>query len=82
MAEDSIHQQVDNRIFSIAKNMVTQIEQRVESTLPSDEVWFIYQYIISSGIVMEERADNQLLRYQFSNGESRRITRALTQVFS
>ncbi|MBA0172492.1 MULTISPECIES: BglG family transcription antiterminator [Pectobacterium] len=82
MAEESVHQQVDNRIFSIAKNMVTQIEQRVESTLPSDEVWFIYQYIISSGIVMEERADNQRLRYQFSNGESRKITRALTQIFS
>lgn len=82
MNEEAIHQQVDNRVFSIAKNMVARIEQRVDNRLPSDEVWFIYQYIISSGIVMEERADNQALHYQFSNGESRQLTRAIVQVFS
>ncbi|WP_315708619.1 BglG family transcription antiterminator [Brenneria uluponensis] len=82
MDEDHIHQQVDNRIFSIAKKMVSRIEQRVNNRLPSDEVWFIYQYIISSGIVMEEREDNQLLRYQFSNEESRQITGTLIHEFS
>ncbi|MFC3394140.1 BglG family transcription antiterminator [Brenneria rubrifaciens] len=82
MNEETTHQQVDNRIFSIAKKMVDKIEHRVDNRLPSDEVWFIYQYIISSGIVMEERADNQPVRHPFSNGESRQITRALIQAFS
>ncbi|NDL63319.1 BglG family transcription antiterminator [Acerihabitans arboris] len=80
--EKSQPQQMDGRIFSIAGKMVAHIEQRVNNRLPSDEVWFIYQYIISSGIVIEERADNQPTHYQFSNDETRRLTLGLIDIFS
>jgi len=79
---ESLHQQVDKRIFDIAANMVQKIEQRADNRLPSDEVWFIYQYIISSGIVMEERADRPAIEYQLSNSESRRLTLNLIVIFS
>ncbi len=80
--EETQHQQVDNRIFGIAENMVQQIELRANNRLPSGEVWFIYQYIISSGIVMEEHADHPAIEYQLSNSESRRLTMNLIDIFS
>ena len=82
LGEETQRQQVDNRIFGIAANMVRKIEQRADNRLPSDEVWFIYQYIISSGIVMEERADHPAIEYQLSNSESRRLTLNLIDIFS
>lgn len=33
--------------------MIHKIEQRIAHTLPDDEVWFIYQYIISSGVAID-----------------------------
>ncbi|MEA9389736.1 transcription antiterminator [Acerihabitans sp. TG2] len=82
LSEGTRHQQVDKRIFAIAAKMVQQIEQRVNNRLPSDEVWFIYQYIISSGIVIEERANHPAIEYQLSNNESRRLTMNLIDIFS
>ena len=38
----------DETIFSVAQNMLQKIEHRIDHSLPEDEVWFIYQYIISS----------------------------------
>ena len=52
MAEKIEARQVDEHIFSIARKMIESIETRIAHSLPADEVWFIYQYIISSGIVM------------------------------
>lgn len=45
----------DETIFSVAQNMLRKIELRIDHSLPEDEVWFIYQYIISSGVMVEER---------------------------
>lgn len=82
LGEETIYQQVDNHIFTIAAKMVQHIEQRVDNSLPADEVWFIYQYIISSGIVIEERTDNQPPHYNYANGQSRRLTLCLIDLFS
>ncbi|WP_413739185.1 BglG family transcription antiterminator [Sodalis sp. RH21] len=82
LEDDRARQQVDRHIFAIAQKMIRQIERRADHRLPSDEVWFIYQYIISSGIVMEERADHPAARYQFFDGESRRLTMGLIAIFS
>lgn len=75
-------QDLDQRILTIARQMVTQIEQRMCCALPADEVGFIYQYIVSSGIVVEERGDNVPLHNQFSTAESVNITCELIDRFS
>lgn len=75
-------QDLDKRILAIARQMVAQIEQRMGCTLPADEVGFIYQYIVSSGIVVEERGDNLPLHNQFSTAESVKITCELIDRFS
>lgn len=82
LGEETLKNQVDRPIFSIAENMVQQIEQRINNRLPNDEVWFIYQYIVSSGIVIEEHGDHSAARQQLSNGESRRLTLSLIDIFS
>ncbi len=45
--------QYDENIFNVASQMIHKIEQRIAHTLPDDEVWFIYQYIISSGVAID-----------------------------
>ncbi|WP_312631144.1 BglG family transcription antiterminator [Pantoea piersonii] len=75
-------QDLDKPILAIARQMVTRIEQRIGCTLPADEVGFIYQYIVSSGIVVEERGDQVLLHNQFSTAESVKITCELIDRFS
>ncbi|MBJ7221414.1 MULTISPECIES: BglG family transcription antiterminator [unclassified Brenneria] len=82
LGEETHRRQIDRNILGIAENMVDKIEQRIDNRLPADEVWFIYQYIISSGIVIEERGDNLYSRHQLSNGESRRIALNLIDIFS
>ncbi|WP_343550744.1 transcription antiterminator [Pantoea sp.] len=75
-------QDLDQRILTIAQQMVRQIEQRMCCALPADEIGFIYQYIVSSGIVVEERGDNAPLHNQFSTAESVKITCELIDRFS
>lgn len=82
LSEENISQKPDEIIFSIAQEMVNQIEKRINNQLPCDEVWFVYQYIISSGIVVEESADNLPLYCQLSNSESRHLTLDLIATFS
>ncbi|MDF7786435.1 transcription antiterminator [Pantoea stewartii] len=74
--------EMDNRILKIARQMVVQIEQRLGQSAPADEVGFIYQYIISSGIVVEERGSHMLSHSPFSNTASRNITLELIHCFS
>ncbi|OON42137.1 hypothetical protein BTJ39_03000 [Izhakiella australiensis] len=76
------HQLFDESIFSVAKNMLQKIEARIAHPLPEDESWFIYQYIISSGVVVEERNDVSMMRYMHSSDEARQITTRLIAVFS
>lgn len=45
----SIHS-LDKHIFQIAQDMIAQIEKYTHSHLPEEETYFIYQYLISSGI--------------------------------
>lgn len=80
--EENINQQPDEAIFNIAQQMVNHIERRIGNILPRDEVWFVYQYIISSGIVIEESENNPPLYCQLSNSESRRLTLDLIATFS
>lgn len=75
-------QEMDNRILKIARQMVRQVEQRLGQSVPADEVGFIYQYIISSGIVVEERGSDMLPQYQLSNEASRNITVEFIRCFS
>lgn len=82
MAEKIEARQVDEHIFSIAREMIEKIEARFVHPLPAEEVWFIYQYIISSGIVMEEGADGRQPHSHFFNGESHRLTLHLIDAFS
>lgn len=79
---ENIHQQPDEVIFTIAQQIINHIEQRIKNNLPRDEVWFVYQYIISSGIVMEESENNPPLSCQLSNSESRHVARELIATFS
>lgn len=74
--------ELDSRILLIARQMVTRIEQRIQAPLPVDEVGFIYQYIVSSGIVMEERGNEMAAQYQFASEESLKITHELIRCFS
>lgn len=75
-------QRFDHKIFIIARAMVEKIEARIAHPLPNDETGFIYQYIISSGIIIEERADCQTVQHPLSSDESRQVTRRLISAFS
>jgi hypothetical protein len=55
-----------------------RIEQRIAHPLPEDEVWFIYQYIISSGVVIEEHNDVSVIGHMHSSDEARLITIGLS----
>ncbi|MBD8162809.1 BglG family transcription antiterminator [Erwinia persicina] len=82
LSEENINQKADEIVFTIAQGMVNQIEQKMNNTLPCDEVWFVYQYIISSGIVVEDNPANPPLCCQLSNSESRHLTLDLIATFS
>lgn len=75
-------QVLDQRTLKIAREMVARIERHIQHALPGDEVGFIYQYIVSSGIVMEERGEKTPSHAQFSTEESRKITSELIRCFS
>ncbi|EBS7634350.1 PRD domain-containing protein [Salmonella enterica] len=72
----------DETIFSIANRMIQQIERRLDHPLPQDEVWFIYQYIISSGVAIEEHNDDSVISHMPSSSEARLITWRLITTFA
>ncbi|HGY1811211.1 BglG family transcription antiterminator [Citrobacter braakii] len=72
----------DENIFSIASRMIQHIEKRIAHPLPEDEVWFIYQYIISSGMVIEEHNDVSVIGHMHSSDEARLITHRLIATFA
>ena len=62
--------------------MIQHIEKRIAHPLPEDEVWFIYQYIISSGMVIEEHNDVSVIGHMHSSDEARLITHRLIATFA
>jgi activator of the mannose operon (transcriptional antiterminator) len=72
----------DENIFSVASRMIQRIETRIAHPLPEDEVWFIYQYIISSGVVIEEHNDVSVIGHMHSSDEARLITWRLIATFA
>lgn len=72
----------DENVFTIARGMLRRIEKHIAHPLPEDEVWFIYQYIISSGVVVEERGDIRNPGNMHSSDEARLITGQLIATFS
>jgi len=72
----------DENIFAVASRMIQRIEQRIVHPLPEDEVWFIYQYIISSGVVIEEHNDVSVIGHMHSSDEARLLTHRLIATFA
>lgn len=75
-------QPLQDPVFFVAGQMVEKIEQHIGLSLPEDEVWFIYQYIISSGVLMVENQTGSLLHAELFNDEARDITSDLVSGFS
>lgn len=46
----SEHPVTDPSVYAIAKNMAARISEQCELELPGEEIYFIYQYLISSGM--------------------------------
>ncbi|WPC76380.1 BglG family transcription antiterminator [Vibrio porteresiae] len=62
--------------------MVEKIERHIHLSLPDDEVWFIYQYIISSGVLVVENHSHSLLHAELLSDQARDITLRLVDRFS
>ncbi len=75
-------QPLEDPVFLVAGNMVEKIEQHIGLPLPEDEVWFIYQYIISSGVLVVENNNSSLLHAELFSDEAREITSDLITSFS
>lgn len=75
-------QPLEDPVFLVAGNMVKKIEQYIDLSLPEDEVWFIYQYIISSGVLVIDDHNKNLVHSELFNDEARDITSELVQSFS
>lgn len=75
-------QPLQDPVFFVAGKMVKKIEQHIALPLPEDEVWFIYQYIISSGVLVIENHSSSLLHADLFNDEARDITSNLVRRFS
>lgn len=73
---------VEDPVFLVAGKMVEKIEQHIALSLPKDEVWFIYQYIISSGVLVVENHSSSLLHTELINDETCDITSSLIRSFS
>lgn len=80
--EQDHHKTCDEAIFSIASRMIQRIEIRLAHPLPEDEVWFIYQYIISSGVAIEEHNDVSVISHMQASNEARLITWRLITTFA
>ncbi|WP_282477392.1 transcription antiterminator [Vibrio sp. ABG19] len=68
--------------FRVAGKMVDKIEQHIDLSLPENEVWFIYQYIISSGILVSENQNNSVLHTELCSYQARDISLQLVTRFS
>lgn len=80
---DHISQQpLEDPVFFVAGKMVERIEQHIALPLPEDEVWFIYQYIISSGVLVVENHSSNLLHAALFSEEARDMTSNLVKGFS
>ncbi|CAG9295034.1 BglG family transcription antiterminator [Celerinatantimonas diazotrophica] len=75
-------QHLEDPIFMIAGEMVAKIEQYITLSLPEDEVWFIYQYIISSGVLVAENHSDHAWHTELLSDEARDITLNLLEIFS
>lgn len=72
----------EDPVFLVAGKMVENIEQHIGLSLPDDEVWFIYQYIISSSVLVVENNNNSLLHDNLFSDEVGDITSSLVESFS
>lgn len=72
----------EDSAFIVANKMVEKIEQHIHLSLPEDEVWFIYQYIISSGVLVVENQSHSLLHTELLSDQARDITLRLVTRFS
>ncbi|TVO35706.1 BglG family transcription antiterminator [Vibrio algivorus] len=72
----------DDPILVVAGNMVEKIEEYITFSLPDEEVWFIYQYIISSGVLVSENHNGNSLHTELFSDEARDITSELVTSFS
>lgn len=75
-------QPLEDPVFLVAETMVEKIEQYIALPLPNDEVWFIYQYIISSGVLVVENHNSNLLHSELFSDEARELTSDLVKSFS
>ncbi|MCE0495654.1 BglG family transcription antiterminator [Vibrio salinus] len=75
-------QPLKDPVFLVAGKMVEKIEQHMALSLPEDEVWFIYQYIISSGVLVIENHSSSFLHSELFSDEARDITSNLVRSFS
>lgn len=75
-------QNAQDSVLVVAAEMVGKIEQHIGLSLPEDEVWFIYQYIISSGVLVAENQNNRLLHTEVCSYQARDISLQLVTRFS
>ncbi|HIF9180404.1 TPA: BglG family transcription antiterminator [Photobacterium damselae] len=75
-------QPLEDPVFLVAGKMVEKIEQHITLPLPEDEVWFIYQYIISSGVLVVGNQSSNVLHPELFSDEARDVTSDLVQNFS
>ncbi|WP_353497602.1 BglG family transcription antiterminator [Vibrio sp. CB1-14] len=80
--EEVSRKSLEDSVFLIASQMVTKIEEHIGLSLHEDEVWFIYQYIISSGVLIDENNSNGLLHVDLFSEEARDVTTSLVNRFS
>ncbi|MFM2476411.1 BglG family transcription antiterminator [Celerinatantimonas sp. MCCC 1A17872] len=78
----AVRQNLKDPVFIIAGEMVAKIEEHIDLPLPEDEVWFIYQYIISSGVLVVENNSSNLLYTELFSDEAHNITVHLINHFS
>ncbi|WP_148358992.1 BglG family transcription antiterminator [Peribacillus simplex] len=72
----------DQKVYSIAKEMAEQIAKLFELTLPEEEIYFIYQYLISSGVCITSLNLDTTNLLSKANLDSRIIAKELIQTVS
>lgn len=72
----------EDPVFVVAREMVAKIEQHIALLLPEDEVWFIYQYIVSSGVLAVENHSANLRNTGLLSDEAHDVTSKLVAYFS
>ncbi|MGE7762136.1 BglG family transcription antiterminator [Peribacillus sp. NPDC097895] len=72
----------DQKVYSIAKEMAEQIAKLFELTLPEEEIYFIYQYLISSGVCITSLNLDTTNLLSKADLDSRIIAKELIQTIS